>query len=67
MDDTELLDARGLETMTGIKASTWRYWAYLDKGPRSFKLGRRRLWRTTDVKKWIALQEASTGTGGAEA
>jgi hypothetical protein len=27
MDD-ELLDAKGLEKLTGTKQSTWRYWAH---------------------------------------
>jgi prophage regulatory protein len=53
-----------LEGRTGIPASTWRYWAMNDVGPRSFKLGRRRLWRWSDVEEWIDAQEAATATGG---
>ena len=62
MDVSEFLDAHALEQLTGTKASTWRYWAYLGEGPASFKLGRRRLWRRSDVMAWIAEQE-----GGASA
>ncbi len=62
----EFADAAELETATGTKASTWRYWASIGKGPASFKLGRRRVWRKTDVAAWIAEQQAATGTGGAQ-
>lgn len=57
MDASEFLDAPGLERLTGTKASTWRYWAYMGTGPTSFKLGRRRVWRRDDVLAWIAEQE----------
>jgi hypothetical protein len=33
--DKELLGARDLEALTGTKASTWRYWAYIGEGPAS--------------------------------
>ncbi|MBX7434164.1 DNA-binding protein [Mycobacterium sp. Y57] len=62
-----------LAAVTGIPASTWRYFAMLDKGkaddaecvgPRSFKVGRRRLWRRETALQWLADQEA--GGRGAE-
>jgi predicted DNA-binding transcriptional regulator AlpA len=58
---SEFPDANRLEKATGIKASTWRYWAHIGFGPPSFKLGRRRVWRWADVLAWIADQEATTG------
>jgi prophage regulatory protein len=61
----DYLGSVALEQLTGIPASTWRYWAINDSGPRSFKIGRRRVWRRSDVLAWIAAQEAATGTGGA--
>jgi predicted DNA-binding transcriptional regulator AlpA len=60
----DYLGSIALEQLTGIPASTWRYWAINDSGPRSFKIGRRRVWRRSDVLAWIAAQEAATGTGG---
>ena len=54
-----------LEQLTGIPASTWRYWASIGSGPASFKMGRRRVWKKTTVLAWIAEQQAATGTGGA--
>jgi prophage regulatory protein len=65
-DSNEFVDAAELETLTGTKASTWRYWAYIGTGPASFKLGRRRVWRKSDVAAWIAEQQAATGTGRAQ-
>lgn len=32
--------------------ATVRYWRYLGKGPRSFKAGRRVLYRPSDVEAW---------------
>ena len=72
IDDTpaasaDYLGSVALQQLTGIPASTWRYWAISNAGPRSFKLGRRRVWRRSDVLEWIADQEASTGAGGGAA
>jgi hypothetical protein len=60
----DYLGSVGLERLTGIPASTWRYWAINDTGPHSFKLGRRRVWRRVDVLAWIAEQDLATGAGG---
>ncbi len=63
--EQELVSALELETMTGTKASTWRYWASIGQGPPSFKLGRRRVWKRSSVLAWLAEQGAATGPGGA--
>lgn len=62
--DPEYLSAPELERLTGTRASTWRYWAHVGTGPKSFKLGRRRVWKRADVLAWIAAQEALTSVGG---
>lgn len=42
--------------------STMRYWQGIAKGPKSFKLGVRRLYRQSDLDAFIADQyEAQTG------
>lgn len=65
--DSEFLSASELAQWTGNPASTWRYWAHIGFGPSSFKLGRRRVWRRTDVQEWIAAQqEAANGAGGVD-
>ncbi|RJN32913.1 helix-turn-helix transcriptional regulator [Nesterenkonia natronophila] len=41
--------------------STMRYWQQIGKGPKSFKLGVRRLWKQSDLDAWINEQyEAQT-------
>ncbi len=61
--ESEFCTAAQLEEWTGTKASTWRYWVLTGTGPKSFKIGRRRVWKRSDVLAWIAVQEAATGTG----
>lgn len=58
---TDILDAADLQVMTKIPAATWRWWHSIGQGPpNSFRLGRRRVWRRSDVEAWIAEQEAAT-------
>jgi predicted DNA-binding transcriptional regulator AlpA len=57
--DSEFVGSTDLERLTGTKASTWRYWASIGAGPASFKLGRRRVWRKSQVLAWIAEQEVA--------
>lgn len=42
---------------------TVRYWRHVGKGPRSFKVGRRVLYRIEDVEAWLA--EARDGGAAA--
>jgi prophage regulatory protein len=56
------LTAEELEDLTGIPASTFRYWAHVGQSPPSMKLGRRRVWKKADVMDWIAEQERATKT-----
>lgn len=62
----DYLGSVALEKLTGVPASTWRYWAHIGSGPPSFKLGRRRLWAKSEVMTWIAEQRQATGTGEAD-
>jgi DNA-binding transcriptional MerR regulator len=36
--------------------ATLRYWRHLGTGPRSFRLGRRVLYRRADLRTWIDAQ-----------
>jgi prophage regulatory protein len=54
------LDAKNLEELTGTKASTWRYWASIGRGPASFRLGRRRVWDKDVALAWLAEQQDGT-------
>ena len=62
--DCEFFSSTDLEKLTGIKASTWRYWASIGTGPASFKLGKRRVWRKSDVMAWIAEQQVAADPSG---
>jgi predicted DNA-binding transcriptional regulator AlpA len=65
MNPDRFLPAKECEALTGIPEGTWRYWAHIGRGPVSFKLGRRRVWRESTILAWIAEQEQATATGGA--
>ncbi|MDB6136899.1 MAG: transcriptional regulator, MerR family [Verrucomicrobiales bacterium] len=39
--------------------ATLRYWRHLGSGPRSFRLGRRVLYRRDDVQAWVDAQRSS--------
>jgi prophage regulatory protein len=54
---TDYLSSQDLEKLTGTRASTWRWWASIGKGPASFRLGRRRVWKRSTVLAWLAEQE----------
>lgn len=56
--ENEFWQDKDCEKYTGIPAATWRYWVHKGKGPKSFKLGKRRVWRKSVVLRWIAEQEA---------
>jgi prophage regulatory protein len=59
--EREFWDARELQELTGVSRNTWLHWAWIGKGPPSFKLGGRRLWRRSVVEDWIAEREEADG------
>lgn len=65
MDDDPIIRTPEVSKLTGAPAGTVRYWDHTGRGPRSFKLGGRRVWRKSEVLRWIAEQEQETGRGGA--
>lgn len=54
-----------LSEETRIPVGTLRYWRHAGKGPESFKLGRRVVYRRSAVDAWIAAQQLATTRGGA--
>lgn len=56
--DDELLTTADLAAITRSPASTVRYWRYLGTGPRGFRIGRRVLYRRSEVMRWLAELEA---------
>ncbi len=64
--EAQYFSAPDLEKLTGTKSSTWRYWAHIGFGPASMKIGRRRVWKRSDVLAWLAEQEAATNRSGVQ-
>ena len=56
--EPELLTITEAADLLRAPVATLRYWRHLGIGPRSFRLGRRVLYRTDDLHAWIAQQHA---------
>ena len=56
--EPELLTITEAAGLLRAPVATLRYWRHLGTGPRSFRLGRRVLYRTDDLHAWIAQQHA---------
>ncbi|UOY03130.1 helix-turn-helix transcriptional regulator [Blastococcus sp. PRF04-17] len=56
--EPELLTINEAADLLRAPVATLRYWRHLGTGPRSFRLGRRVLYRTDDLHAWIAQQHA---------
>jgi hypothetical protein len=48
--------------MIRTPAETARYWRYTGYGPPSFKLGRRVVYKRSDVEKWLAGRRDKAGS-----
>lgn len=48
-----------------LNANTLRYLRHANKGPASFTVNGRVLYRLAEVERWLAEQEATTTRGGA--
>ena len=56
--EPELLTITEAADLLRAPVATLWYWRHLGTGPRSFRLGRRVLYRTDDLHAWIAEQHA---------
>ena len=56
--EPELLTITEAADLLRAPVATLRYWRHLGTGPRSFRLGRRVLYRTDDLHACIAEQHA---------
>ncbi|ORM29238.1 helix-turn-helix domain-containing protein [Williamsia sp. 1135] len=48
-----------------LMEATLRYWRHTNEGPKSFRAGRRVVYRRSEVESWLSEQEAVTSRGGA--
>lgn len=55
--EPELLTITEAAELLRAPAATLRYWRQCDIGPRSFRLGRRGLYRREDLHAWINAQQ----------
>jgi predicted DNA-binding transcriptional regulator AlpA len=61
-DQHDLLTTAEVAELTRAPQSTLRYWRHLGIGPRSFRLGRRVVYRRAEIERWIQVHElAATG------
>ncbi|QZH68891.1 helix-turn-helix domain-containing protein [Mycolicibacterium farcinogenes] len=58
------MDTGTVSRITGLPAGTLRYFRSTNQGPASFALGRRVVYRRSEVDRWIAEQEKATRRGG---
>jgi excisionase family DNA binding protein len=49
-----LLTARQAAALCGTSLRTWRTWDAAGKIPRPVRIGRRVLWRSEELKAWVA-------------
>lgn len=63
----EIIGTDEVSQMTGLPKGTLRYWRSTNQGPASFTLGRRVVYRRSEVERWLAEQEAATRRGGGAA
>ena len=59
----ELLTIAEAAELLRAPVATLRYWRHLGTGPRSFRLGRRVLYRRDDLHAWIDRQRAEAAAG----
>jgi predicted DNA-binding transcriptional regulator AlpA len=61
----ELLTISEVAAIVRAPLATLRYWRHLGTGPRSFRLGRRVVYRVGDLRAWIDAQADASDAGAA--
>jgi DNA-binding transcriptional MerR regulator len=61
----ELLTISEVAAIVRAPIATLRYWRHLGNGPRSFRLGRRVVYRVGDLRAWIDAQADTSDAGAA--
>ncbi|SDY87247.1 DNA binding domain-containing protein, excisionase family [Modestobacter sp. DSM 44400] len=60
--EPELLTITEAAELLRAPVATLRYWRHLGCGPRSFRLGRRVVYRRADLLAWIEAQHDHSGS-----
>jgi prophage regulatory protein len=58
-DSDEYLTTAGLGKLVHAPPESVRYWVHAGKAPKSIKVGRRRLFKRSDVIAWLEEREES--------
>lgn len=61
----DLLTTAEVAVMTRAPAATVRYWRHLGTGPRSFRVGRRVVYRRHEVEQWLSEREMADASATA--
>ncbi len=61
---SDYLTTKQVSLEFGIAESTLRYYRHINQGPASFAMGRRVVYRRSEIERWIAEQERNTTRGG---
>ena len=61
----ELLTISEVAAIVRAPVATVRYWRHLGTGPRSFRLGRRVVYKVGDLEAWIDAQSKTSTSGQA--
>jgi excisionase family DNA binding protein len=59
--EPELLTITEAAELLRAPVATLRYWRHCNTGPRSFRLGRRVLYRRDDLQAWVAAEHDRDG------
>lgn len=59
----DLMTVRDVNQHTGIPENTLRWFRHVGQGPKSFKVGRRIMYRREDVDAWLAESYRATVRG----
>ena len=61
--EPDLLTITEAAELLRAPVATLRYWRHLGTGPRSFRLGRRVLYRSEDLRAWVDAQHNQSAPG----
>lgn len=65
MTDPILTTKQVAEEFPFLPEATLRWWRHAGRGPKSFVIGKKVLYRKSEVERWLSEQEAATTRGGA--
>lgn len=60
-ENSPYIDKAGVAAEKGISPDTWLHWEKTGQLPPSAKIGRRRVWKRTDVDAWFESKFAKAG------